>query len=365
MDANQSSAPYSIRRVVEIILQLGALAFIFGWCIQILGPFLTPILWGIIIAITVYPLFNKLSGWLKNRRKIASVIITLVLLSFIVIPSVLLTDSLIDGVKHFRAVIQDGKSIIPPPGERAASWPAFTKPVVDAWQLASDNLQALAVNYKEEVTAAGKFIFALIAKTGLGILEFILSIIIAGVFLVYSEEGGGMLRKIFGKLAGSRGEALANLSEVTIRNVVKGILGVAVIQTLMAGIGFVVAGVPAAGLWTLFCLIFAIIQVGVGPIVIPIIIYLFATADTTTATLFLIWGILTLVSDNFLKPFLLGRGAPVPMLVVFLGAIGGFIARGFIGLFLGAVILSLGYELFTAWASEKHLGQDEKVTEKP
>jgi len=358
MDSNQqTSSPQLSKRVIETIIQVGVLVFIFGWCFQILAPFLTPIVWGLIIAITVYPLFVSLTARLKNSPKIASTIITLVLLSIIIAPAALLTGSLVDGVKHFKTVVNEGHSIIPPPGEYTKDWPGFTKPAVEAWQMASDNLQAVALNYKDQVAAVGKFIFGMIANTGLGILEFILSIIISGFFLVYSKEGGAMLRKIFVKLSGSKGEKLANLCELTIRNVVKGILGVAVIQTLMAGIGFAVAGVPAAGLWTFFCLIFAIVQVGVGPVVIPVIIYLFASADTTTATLFLIWGIIIMVSDNFLKPFLLGRGAPVPMLVVFLGAIGGFIARGFIGLFLGAVILSLGYELFISWAADQKENQ--------
>jgi predicted PurR-regulated permease PerM len=349
------------RQIIEIIIQLGALAFIVGWCFLILSPFVTPIVWGIIIAITIYPMFIKLSAKLGNRRKISSIILTLLLLAIILVPAILLSGSLIDGARFLRHAIQEGGSIIPPPGDRVASWPAFTKPLIDAWQLASDNLQSMVITYKEQVTAAATAILSVVAKTSIGILQFVLSIIIAGVLLIYADEGGGTLRRIFVKIAGTRGEEMATLSEVTIRNVVKGILGVAVIQTLLAGIGFAVAGVPAAGLWTFFCLIFAIIQVGVGPIVVPIMIYLFSTADTTTAVVFLIYGIFIMISDNFLKPILLGRGAPVPMLVVFLGAIGGFIVRGFIGLFLGAVILSLGYKLFGMWIAEREAKSHENA----
>ena len=129
----------------------------------------------------------------------------------------------------------------------------------------------------------------------------------------------------------------------------KGFLGVAIIQGLLAGAGFMVAGVPGAGLWAFLCLFLAIIQIGIAPVVIPVIIYMFYNADTLTAGLLMVWLILVMLSDNFLKPILLGRGAPVPMLVVFLGSIGGFISMGFIGLFIGAVILSLGFKLFQAW----------------
>lgn len=347
------------RQIIEIVIQLGALLFVLGWCFQILSPFFTPIIWGIIIAIAMHPAFEKLSGKLGNRKSIASIILTLFLLAIILVPVILLSGSLIDGVRFLQNAIETGEAIIPPPGDRVESWPGFTKPIIDAWQAASDNLQSTVVTYQDQVASVIKVLLASIGKTGLGVLQFILSIIISGVILVYADQGGKTLKRVFVKIGGARGAEYANLSEVTIRNVVKGILGVAVIQTLLAGAGFAVAGIPAAGLWTFLCLLFAIIQVGVGPIMIPMIIYMFSTAETTTAVIFMIYGIFVLISDNFLKPFLLGRGAPVPMLVVFLGAIGGFIVRGFIGLFLGAVILSVGYKLFIAWMADNEAKNQE------
>jgi predicted PurR-regulated permease PerM len=145
---------------------------------------------------------------------------------------------------------------------------------------------------------------------------------------------------------------MASITALTIRNVVKGILGVAIIQSTMAAIGFIAAGIPAAGLWVLCCLILAIVQLGTLPVAIITIIYAWSATSTLTATLFTIWMIIVSISDNILKPILLGKGAPVPMLVVFLGAIGGFILSGFIGLFTGAVVLSLGYKLFEVWLHE-------------
>jgi predicted PurR-regulated permease PerM len=147
------------------------------------------------------------------------------------------------------------------------------------------------------------------------------------------------------------------LSETTIRNVVKGVLGVAVAQTAIAGVGLFAIGIPFAGLWCFVGLILAIVQIGVGPVLIPAIIYAYGTHEVLPATLFLGWSILAMISDNVLKPILLGRNAPVPLLVVFLGAIGGFIANGFLGLLLGPVILSLAYNLFVSWLkSEQSTG---------
>jgi predicted PurR-regulated permease PerM len=195
----------------------------------------------------------------------------------------------------------------------------------------------------------GSWILSAFAGIGKGILQFNLSIIIAGFLLAFSENLKFISSKIFVKLAGDKGEHYASITVTTIRNVVKGFLGVAVIQAVMAGIGFFVAGVPFAGLWSVACLVLAVVQIGIGPIAIPVAIYMFSVSDTTTATLLTIWLLITLLADNVLKPILLGKNAPVPMPVVFLGAIGGFMLSGFLGLFLGAVILTIGYKLFLAW----------------
>jgi predicted PurR-regulated permease PerM len=194
-----------------------------------------------------------------------------------------------------------------------------------------------------------------LASAGKVILSFIVSIIIAGFLLVYADSSAAVTHKIFEKLVGKNSENFATITVLTIRNVVKGILGVAVIQATMAGIGFFIAGVPFAGLWTILCLILAIVQVGVGPIAIPVAIYMFSVSDTTTAVILAIWLGITLLIDNVLKPILLGRNAPAPMLVIFIGSIGGFIYNGFIGLFLGAIILTIGYKLFMMWLDTENI----------
>jgi predicted PurR-regulated permease PerM len=228
-------------------------------------------------------------------------------------------------------------------------WPAFTKPVVDLWRSASHSTQAFVMQYKHQFTDLAKWFFKSLAGIGFGILEFIAAVIIAGIMLTYAKSGGEAAERVFIRLVGKRGQEFVKLTETTIRQVVKGILGVAIIQTILASIGFFVIGVPAAGLWAVICLVLAIVQIGVGPVVIPLIIYVWSSSSTLAAVLFTVWSVFVLLIDNVLKPWLLGKGAPVPMLVIFLGAIGGFIATGFVGLFLGAVILSLSYKLVTEW----------------
>lgn len=200
-----------------------------------------------------------------------------------------------------------------------------------------------------------KFLVEILRSAGLAgitFLKFLISIIVSGVFLSISDSGGKFIEEIVQKLASKRGMNFVKAAIQTTRSVARGILGVAVIQSSLAGISFLIVGVPAAGLWAFVALILGIIQIGITPVLIGVVIWVFMKASTLTAVLFLLWSILLGVSDNVLKPLLLGRGSKSPMLVIFLGAIGGFIYSGLIGLFTGAVILSLGYELFLIWLRE-------------
>ncbi len=347
-------------KLVDTIVRLAVLFFLLGWCFTILRPFVLVLIWSAVIAIAISPLHIIFTKMFRNRKILAAVVLTALMLSILIIPSWLVTQSVFEEVSHLRELNKDGELVIPPPGENTANWPAITKPVLDIWKLASVNLQEAALKYSDHLKVAGAWVLTAVAGIGMGVLQFVISIIIAGVLLAYSGPIAEAITKVFIKLSGDHGGHFVDTAVTTIRSVVKGILGVAVIQAAMAGLGFFIAGVPYAGVWTVACLFFAIIQVGSGPIAIPVAIYMFSVSDTLTAVLLAIWLAITLVSDNILKPLLLGRGAPAPMLVVFLGSIGGFITSGFIGLFLGAVILTIGYKLFMVW-----LNQEEKPSPTP
>ncbi len=344
-----NSSNFNFEKIVDIIIRLGVLSMLLMWCFDILKPFVLILIWSVVIAIAIYPVYKFFIKVFRGRKILAVIVLTLFMLSVIIIPSGLIMYSLYEGVNHFRELFQAGEPLIPPPGGSTADWPTIAKPIVDFWQLASDNLQEAIVKYSDQIKEYGSILLFALAGFSKGIISFIVSIIIAGVLLIYSDSSEVVTKKIFGKLVGAQNENFTSIIVLTIRNVVKGILGVAVIQATMAGIGFFIAGVPFAGLWTILSLILAIVQVGVGPIAIPVAIYMFSVSDTTTAVILAIWLGITLVSDNVLKPILLGRNAPAPMLVIFLGAIGGFIYNGFIGLFLGAIILTIGYKLFMMW----------------
>lgn len=338
--------------LVDNLIKLLLLYFILGYCGDILRPFLLILIWGGIIAIATHPIFLFFTKLFKGRSILSSVFVTVMMLSIIVVPGWLVIDSLLEGINHLKAMYETQRLVIPPPSASTQNWPAFTKPLIDLWTEASANTAEAIQNHSDQLKDAALWIFGALSGFSKGLLQFIASVIIAGVYFIYSESIHNTSIGIFRKLAGERGGHLVEISTTTIRNVVKGILGVAVIQAALAGIGFFAAGVPFAGLWTIMCLILAIVQIGAGPVAIPAIIYVISVNSTLSATLFTIWMLLVLFIDNVLKPILLGRGAPAPMLVIFLGAIGGFISHGFIGLFLGAVILTLAYKLFLTWFSE-------------
>ena len=337
---------------IDIAIRIGVIALLIALCFNILRPFISPVMWGIILAIAIYPAFRKLSIVLGGRIKLASAIITAVMLLGIILPSIQMVSSLVGGTKYINERIQHGEIKVPPPPDYIDTWPLIGKSLKREWDEASANLKATLMRFQPQLKAMSLWLLKSAMGTTLGLMQFALSIIIAGILMANATGGGNMARNLFVRLAGERGAEFADISKKTVRNVVKGILGVAIIQALLAGIGFLVAGVPAAGLWAFVCLFLAIIQIGIFPVVIPVIIYMFSNADTFTAGLLTGWLILVSLLDNFLKPMLLGRGAPVPMLVVFLGAIGGFLSMGFIGLFVGAVILSIGFKLFRVWLDD-------------
>jgi predicted PurR-regulated permease PerM len=220
------------------------------------------------------------------------------------------------------------------------------------WATASGNLEAALGQVKPQLKAIGHWILSTGATAGFGIVMFALSIVIAGVLLSYGDRATDVARRLARRLVQERGDELVELTRVTVQSVTRGILGVALIQAVLAGIGLLAAGVPAAGLWALLVLLMAVVQIPALLLLGPIIVYVFATSSTMMAVLFAIWTLAVSLSDNVLKPMLLGRGVDVPMLVIFMGAIGGFILEGIIGLFVGPVLLAVGYTLFEAWLED-------------
>lgn len=298
------------------------------------------------------PLHNKVAKWLGNSRKIAAALITLFFLAIIIGPFGFVVDALIKNLNEVSANIHPDQLKQLEPSENIKSWPLIGNDVYELLSELARDKEAFIEHHKDKLIVVGEWLLKTMTSAGKTVLLFFGAMLISGFMLVFTDKRQSLGNKIGQRIAGDEGRGFATLIENTIRSVVTGVLGVAVIQALLAGIGFFVMGIPFAGLWTILALLLAMIQVGVGPIAIGAVIYAFSTHDTTPAVIFLIWNILVMISDNVLKPLLMGRGLGVPMLVIFIGALGGMIHNGILGLFLGPVVLALAYKLFVTWLYE-------------
>ena len=361
---NNENHTTPVRTAVEIFIRISLLVLLIAWCFQILYPFSSVILWGIILALALAPVYNAINSRLNDSPKWTTTIIIVTGLLILILPSWWLIDSAIHGAKELHTHLETGTQTIPKPEEKVKEWPLIGERIFNMWQLASENIDDFTTKYSDQILNFGKSFVDSILNVATTILQFVLAIIIAGILL--STKGTeDISKKIFRKLiGGERGDSIAELAGSTVGNVTKGVLGVAVIQSLLIGLGFLLAGVPYAGLWAVLVFLLAVLQLPPTLLVIPIIVYLFSIMGTIPAVLWSVYLMLASVSDNVLKPILLGKGAPVPMLVIFLGVVGGFMLSGFIGLFTGAIVLSLGYRLFIFWLDgEGNSSEEEIVTE--
>ncbi len=344
-------------------LQIAGVALLLFICFRIVQPFLAVVVWGVIISVALHPFFLSLSGRLGGRPKSAATVIALIGISIIVIPAWLLADSTVGALKYVGESMQTGSVTVPPPSESVAEWPLIGEKVFEAWSHASADLEETINQFESQLTSLGKRAISFAGHTVLTVFQFVFSIIIAAALFTVAEDGYRAAKNIANSLAGTeRGAALTDMSVGTIRSVFKGVLGVAVIQAVASAIGMVIAGIPAAGLIAGGVLVLAIIQLPPLLIMGPVAVWYFSVADGVAATVFLIYALIVSASDTFLKPLFLGRGLDTPMLVILIGAIGGAIAMGIVGLFIGAVVLALGYELLTVWMAPEALDDSSSQT---
>ncbi|HHH43418.1 MAG TPA: AI-2E family transporter [Gammaproteobacteria bacterium] len=338
--------------LIEAAIQIGLIALLALWCFQIAAPFIGPIVWAGIIAIGIYPVFE----WLKNKTGMSpgwtSTILTLAMLVVLLTPTMILSGALIDNAQTLSHQIKNDELKIPPPVEGVEEWPLIGPKLDKLWTQASQDPRAVLGRFDTQLKSLSRWLLSTAAGAGLGILVFVFSIIVAGVFLVSAQGAKQAVVSIFNRLAGDRGPELTELSLATVKSVVTGILGIAVIQSTLAGLGFMVMDIPAAGVLAFVCLILAIVQIDILIVLIPLSIYVFSVSSTGVAVAFLVWNIAVGLLNNVLKPILLAKGVDAPMAIIFIGAIGGMMLSGIIGLFVGAVVMVLGYTLFMTWLKE-------------
>jgi predicted PurR-regulated permease PerM len=348
----ETSTEQFTHKVLEATIRTGIVVLLAFWSFKIFSPFLGPVVWGLIIAVATYGLFLKLRGLMGGRDGLAAAVFTLLAIGILVTPTVMLSESLLTNAQNLSALLESGQLDVPPPPARVAEWPLIGERAYHVWQLASVNLEEALSQIQPQITAMSKWLLSTAIGTGLGVLAFIFSIVIAGIFLAHAESCRRVAREVFVRLAGERGLMLVSLAAATINSVARGVLGIALIQTFFLSIGMIVAGIPPAGVLSVVTLLFAVAQIPMLLLYLPVIAYYFSVAEPAAATVFAIWSIFFSLADGLLKPLLLGRGLTVPMLVILIGVIGGMVSYGIIGLFIGPIILAFSYSLFIVWLNE-------------
>ena len=366
-DINPSDSSFQ-RNAMAAFIQIAMITLLVLWCFAIIQPFVNIILWAVIISVALYPSHRRLTDRFGGRAKSSATIIVLIGMLVLVLPSIFLAESSIGALKATASSLKDGTVSIPVPDASIAEWPIVGEKLYTSWNDAATNLEATLNQYEDQLVAIGHSLASSIGSAVLGFLQLLVSLIIAGVFLVTAEAGHRGTLKFADSLVGDNGSNMVDLAVATVRSVAKGVLGVAIIQATLAAIGLVAIGVPAAGVWAFLILMLAIMQLPPLLILGPIAIWVYSVSDPIPATIFLVYAFVVSISDSFLKPLLLGRGVDVPMLVILIGAIGGMLLSGIIGLFIGAIVLALGYKLLSAWMDSDEqgaIGAGDSTTEAP
>jgi len=339
-----------LRRVTAGTVRVVLLGAWIVWCLQIIFPFVVPILWGAIIATAVSPL----TRWVFPKRPgLGAVIFGVLAFAMILVPSYLFLGSIGEFAVSIGKQWAEGQLKLPPPRAEVAEWPLIGKKLHALWTQAVNAPASVVEAHLPQIRDVGRWLMRSLAGLTLGVLQSLFAVVLAAAFLAKAEATHRALLPVADRIAPRRGQALMDLASATVLGVAKGVLGVAVIQAVLAWIGVAVAGVPAPGAWALLVMICAVAQLPSLLVLGPVTVYVFTTSSTTAGVVFLIWSLFVGFLDNVLKPLLLGRGSRVPTLVIVIGAIGGMIASGIIGLFVGAVVLAVGYELFVAWVRDR------------
>ena len=338
-------------KVIDLAIRLFILGLIAAWCFVLIRPFIAIILWAAVLAIGLFPIFLWLKARLGGKAKLTVIVISLIGIGITIGPVSFIATVLVSNVQSFAESVAAGTLVVPPPPEGIATLPLIGESLNNIWQEAAANLGEVLSRFEPQIQELMKTLLLLSANTGLTILKFLLSIIISAGMMLNAEAITVGLTRVLTRLTPTQGQAFLSLAASTVRNVTRGVIGISLVQSLVIGIGLVVADIPGAGLLALLCLFLTIIQIGPGLIVIGTLIFAWSTMGTPAALLFTIWMIPATLIDNILKPILMASGLPVPMLVIFMGVLGGTFAHGIIGLFVGPVILSLGYELIRAWVN--------------
>jgi len=339
--------------LTDTLIRVFLIALLVVVCVRVFTPFSHLVLLAIILAIALYPLYLIVLRWFGGRRGLTATALVLFGLLLIGAPIVVLGVGVTGKLSEVYERVEADKLEFPAPDPKVREWPIVGERVHGAWTAAATNLPAFLKQNRSAIRGFAKKALTMAAGGMKAGAVFLLAIIVAGVLMVYAEAEERIARRISIRLTDPEtGAKLHQLSVATVRSVATGVVGVAFIQAVLLGVGFLLAGVPGAGVLALAVMFLGILQLPALLVSLPAVAWLWMSEDggsTIAKVLFSIWFVVAGLADNVLKPLLLGRGVDAPMLVILIGAIGGMVTGGMTGLFLGAVLLAVGYQIFMQW----------------
>lgn len=334
---------------IQLAIRLGLLALLIYWSFVLVRPFVPILAWSVVLAVALYPVFSWLEVMLGGRAGVAAFVLTAIALAIVIGPATWLGIGAVEGVRELAGQLSAGNVVVPSPWPQVKDWPLIGGPLYDVWGRASTNLRAVLREVVPHLKPVAGTLLAFASNAGVGMLKFLLAVVLAGFLFPHGRQLAAACRSFLSRIVPEQSEHFLDLAGATIRAVSQGVIGVAVLQSLLAGIGFKLAGVSNAGLLALVVMLLAIVQIGAAIVLFPVIIWLWSTKDLPTAIILTLFFLVVGVLDNVLRPLVLGRGLTTPALVIFVGVIGGTLAHGIVGLFIGPIILAVAWELLTAW----------------
>jgi predicted PurR-regulated permease PerM len=348
----------SDRNVIDVLVRLSIVALLVYWAALLVQPFLVLIAWSIILVIVLYPAYS----WSVRRLHLPSAIAAGAIIAGCLVvllgPVTWLGLSAATSARWIAEKLASGELAIPPPVESVRQWPLIGAKTYDLWSLASTNLTAAAVKLGPVLRPLSTHLLYFAGSAGLSVFKFVISIIVAGFLFKPGPALVETVGSVFRRLTAAHGDEYVQMVGVSVRNLARGVIGVAALQSLLVGLGLIVAGIPAAGLISLFVLVLGIIQIGSAIILIPVVIWSFFTMDTFGAVLFALYMVPVSLVDNFLRPIVMAHGLKTPMPVILIGLLGGVWVHGLIGLFVGPVVLAIVWELVRIWIWQEAGGNE-------
>lgn len=334
---------------IDLVIRLALLAGIVYVSLLLLRPIAAMLFWSVILAVAVFPLFTLLRRHLHLQHGVAAALLSVVLMALLVVPAAILGASAVETLDQYAHQLLAGHALLPAPPASIRSWPLVGDWLYDFWLNASNDVRALLSAHVAQIASLGRWIAGVAAGIALEVVQFAAAIVVAGVVLAYAERLANTARLLAERIAGPRGGHFLEIAGATIRTVSQGVIGIALLQSALLGVGMLVAGVPYAGALAFAALVLAILQVGPNPVMIPVIVWVWSAMPAQTAALYTIYTVPFLLVEHVLRPLVMARGLQTPMVIILAGVICGTITGGLIGLFVGPVVLAVSYDLVTAW----------------